>query len=137
MFDGTLKNTFVANTPLARLAVGITARDGTRAELNFVRDDATGDLVAQVETQVISGAEVDGSDAQDPFVGPTEDELNEMYLVAHAWQRGGRNQVDGLSDLWEDPLTGGCYFFANALVIQEGRDLWGEQMLGEQGETSC
>lgn len=49
MFNGTLKNTFVGNTPLARLSIGITGTDGKRASLEFVRDDASGDLVAQLD----------------------------------------------------------------------------------------
>lgn len=111
MFYGTLKNTFVGNRPLARLSLGITGIDGQRAALEFVRDDASGDLVASPNY----GLALDTP-------APTESEINEMYLVENGWVKTEGHPEPPFTH-WEDPLTGGYYFFANALTIQEGRDL--------------
>lgn len=106
MFDGTLKNTFVGNRPLARLSLGITGADGKRAEIQFVRDDATGDLVAQL----------DEAEAQP---APTDSEINEMYLMENEWEK---QMLGGVGQVWEDPIGGGAYLFENALALQELRD---------------
>jgi hypothetical protein len=51
---------------------------------------------------------------------PTEDELNELYLTVSGWTK---TTLDGINDAWEDPQSGGCYFFEHALEMQEGREL--------------
>lgn len=47
--DGRMANTMVAGTPLARLRLGITGPDGKRAVIEFVRDEKTTELVAQLD----------------------------------------------------------------------------------------
>ncbi len=105
MFTGALPNVLVGTQarPLARLTIGITNANGEHAELKFVRDDATNELVAQTPP-------------------PTEQELNEQYLAVSGWEKHTDFNEPPYTR-WEDPCTGGNYFLANALVIQEARDM--------------
>jgi hypothetical protein len=47
---------------------------------------------------------------------PTEQGLNEQYLIANGWERNG-------NDGWIDPLTLVEYLLDGAMEVQEGRDL--------------
>lgn len=100
MFDGTLCNTTVAGKPLARLTIGVTNAGGQRAAIEFVRNDETGDLVAELPD-------------------PTPDELDADYLLKHGWEK---QWLDGLGEVWSDPIGGGDYQFRNALDIQDARE---------------
>lgn len=86
---------------------------GTRAELNFVAANPAAPLVA-----VISGIETEGSDDAPPDP-PSERELDELYLTCAGWEA---IRLDGLGVLWQDPLSGGAYCFADALQSQDRRE---------------
>lgn len=109
MFNGTIGNTYVANKPLARLTIGVCGSDGKRAAIEFKRDDATTELVAQVPADEIPAE----------LPPPTTDDLDAHYLTKMDWTM---NFVEGLGELWSDPIGGGDYTFANALDIQAARD---------------
>lgn len=96
---GTLKNAFVGDAPLARLTLGITGIDGKRVEMQFVRDEATTDLLV--------------------VQSPTERELDEQYLCSQDWER---QTLEGIGVVWTDPFSGGNYHFESALAMQNLRD---------------
>lgn len=141
MFSATLVNATVGQdkpASLARLTIGITNRAGQRAEMVFVRNPHNAaELVTQIPQDVLTSAEVDSDDSHGTEA-PTEDEINEEYLVFNGWERFGRDQEDGLSDFWKSPVTGEVFPFAIAMNIQQGRDLIDPSSSGmfANGETA-
>jgi hypothetical protein len=82
-----------------RLHVGVMAPDGSYAALSFTAPSTGASLVADA---------------------PTEQEMNEMYLLQHDWER---RVMEGVGMVYEDPIGGGSYELANALEIQGARDM--------------
>lgn len=69
---------------------------------------------------VSTGAEVPGgTDAQDNR--PTDEELNDHYLIVHGWIRFQPDHPDNA--YWIDPKSGLPHFTLDALLIQNERDL--------------
>lgn len=72
----------------------------------------------------ISGAETDGGDAHDPFDDSqpspmTNSETNAHYLAMQDWTR---DYVDGVGEVWADPLSGGSHRIAIAVMMQNARE---------------
>ncbi len=81
-----------------------------------IRDDARSLWCDARERGLINGAEADGSDALDnnPNHRPTEDELNEHYLLVNGWE--------SRRDKWYDAVLDQTVPFAYALGMQAARD---------------
>lgn len=77
-----------------------------------VRDDARSCWCDARERGLLNGAETDGTDALDNR--PTEDELNEHYLLVNGWEPRG--------DQWYDAVLDQTVPFAYALGMQAARD---------------
>lgn len=115
MGTGSIKNTYVGNSPLARMTIGVTREGGECTVIELVRDPETNDLVVKA----------------DP---PSEREINELYLTVHGWMPAW---IDGM-DAWTDPATGAAHTFESALCIQESREQGGSTSAGmfANGETA-
>ena len=85
-----------------RLTIGVTGRDGKRAEIKFIASSTREPLVAQAPEL------------------PTERDMNVQYLLAQGWERG---HLDGVGSAFGDPLTGSLHGYESALCIQNARDI--------------
>lgn len=97
MATGTLQSPMVAGSPLHRLAIGVTSLKGELAELVYKPNPEN-----PLELILVS----------EP---PTEQELNEQYLLASGW---GKDPLAG----WRDPITDVIFHTDSALDIQSYRD---------------
>lgn len=111
MFTGTLANT----AGIKKLTLGVTDAQGTRAEMKFVAPDYS---PANTAAPLVAVAMIDEYQP----LPPTEDEMNEHYLVKAGWQKNGTDQQDGLCDFWTDPLSGKVFALADAFALQERRE---------------
>ena len=99
---------FANPSNLRRLTIGVTNDNGERAEIVL---EKSGDAPYAPLTPVIDEAPAQPA--------PTERELNEMFLLAHGWER---ITLDGINPAWQDPRSGAAMSFENAVWHQHHRN---------------
>lgn len=100
---------------LSRVTIGVTNRDGERAAIVLTKA-VTDDYAPLVPVLDSETSEIRNPNSE---IFPTEQEINELYLTCSGWTR---MHIDGIGDVWEDPISGGAFAFADAIQTQDRRE---------------